>query len=204
MALSDLAAEFVTGPPEQVRDAIAAALPDLVALYGSAATALGADWYDEVRASAGTTGRFRAIPADLPDQGRLDSLVGWGTQPLFADEPQIEVAQSKVAGGFQRIVADAHRDTVIGSLARDPQAKGWSRQTTGKSCEFCVMIAGRGAVYNARTALFSSHDDCDCIAVPKFGEVQQVLPYVPSQRFRSQASRDANNARVRAFLNSNT
>jgi hypothetical protein len=66
------------------------------------------------------------------------------------------------------------------------------------------MIAGRGAVYNARTALFSSHDDCDCIAVPKFGEVRQVLPYVPSQRFRSQASRDANNARVRAFLNSNT
>jgi hypothetical protein len=216
LALADLAASWVTGPAEAVRDALAATLPDLVALYGSAAATLGADWYDDFRADALAPGRFRAIPAELPDQGRFDSLVGWGTQPLWPSErtfedddgntvtetvePDPELARSRVAGGFQRIVADAHRDTIIGSLAADPAGKGWRRQTTGGSCKFCVRIAGRGAVYSARTARFSSHDDCDCIAVPEFGEAVKVLPYVPSQRFRSQSSRDANNARVREFL----
>jgi hypothetical protein len=60
------------------------------------------------------------------------------------------------------------RDSVMQSLNRDPKGRGWRRQTTGKSCAFCVMLAGRGAVYSAATVRFKSHDYCDCIAVPVF------------------------------------
>jgi len=200
LALADLVASWVSGSAEAVRDALAATLPELVALYGSAAVALGADWYDELREGAGVDGRFRAIPAVLPDRGRTDSLAGWGVGPLFQAEPDIPTAQAKVAGGLQRIIADAHRDTVIASLTADPQAAGWRRQTVGETCEFCTLIAGRGAVYSAKTAQFASHDDCDCVAVPVWGDAVKVLPYTPSQRFRSQRARDANNARIRAAL----
>jgi hypothetical protein len=85
-------------------------------------------------------------------------------------------AQSQVEGGLQKLVGDMHRQTVVRSLAADPQAKGWARQTTGKSCAFCVMLAGRGAVYSARTANFSSHNHCDCMAVPKWGDRRASCP----------------------------
>lgn len=200
LAAADLGASWVSGSAERVRDALEPVLAELVALYGSAAAALGADWYDDLRDLADVDGRFRAIVADLPDVGAIEALAGWGVGPLFQAEPDIDAARSQVAGGLQKIVGDMHRDTVIGSLKRDPAAKGWSRQTTGKSCQFCVMIAGRGAVYSAHTANFSSHNHCDCIAVPQWGAPTGVLPYVPSQRFRSQEQRDANNARLRDYL----
>jgi hypothetical protein len=199
-ALADLGASWVTGSAETVRDALEGLLPDLVALYGSAAASLAADWYDESRDMAAVDGRFRAIVADLPDLGATDALAGWGTGPLFQAEPDMAAAQSQVEGGLQKLVGDMHRQTVVRSLAADPQAKGWARQTTGKSCPFCVMLAGRGAVYSARTANFSSHNHCDCMAVPKWGDSTGVLPYVPSQKFRSQSQRDANNTRLRDFL----
>jgi hypothetical protein len=41
------------------------------------------------------------------------------------------------------------------------------------------------------------------MAVPKWGDSTGVLPYVPSQKFRSQSQRDANNTRLRDFLRTN-
>ena len=88
------------------------------------------------------------------------------------------------------------------SINADRSARGWSRQTTGKSCPFCRFLAGRGAVYSAATAGFSSHNHCDCVAVPAFGDGPAIpsLPYTPSSKFRTQAARDANNARLRQAL----
>ena len=53
--------DFDTG--EAARDALQAFLPQLVAIYGSAAATLGADWYDDLREAAAVKGRFIAIPA---------------------------------------------------------------------------------------------------------------------------------------------
>lgn len=201
LALTDLGLVWqqVDGA-DAAREALMDLLPQLAQLYGSAAATLGADWYDEMRDAAEAPGRFRALPADLPDRGRTDALARWGIDPLFQAEPDFSAAARRVAGGFQRLVADADRDTVIGSLAADRLGQGWSRQTTGKSCDFCQLIAGRGAVYSAKTADFSSHDDCDCLAVPQFGAGHDVQPYVPSQRRRSDRVRAADNARVREYL----
>lgn len=209
LALAELTAvwnDIVAASPNLIRDALAAALPGLAEQYGSAAATLGADWYDEMREIAGAAGRFRAVPISLPDQGRLDALVGVGTQPLFPREsdvaPDPVTAKALVDGSFQRLVADMDRDTVRGSLILDPQAKGWARQTTGLSCPFCVMLAGRGAVYAAETANFASHDNCDCLAVPTFGgDPREVKPYTPSQKIKTQEQRDKNNRRLREYLN---
>lgn len=219
-AISDLANAWIDGDPVAIRDALAVSLPPLAAEYGSAAATLGADWYDDLRAAAGEPGRFRAIPAELPDEGLFESLVGWGTTPLFVGSPDLDgyqpklgdpdfvpdldAAKTRMDGGFQKLVADMNRDTIQGSLRRDPRGKGWSRQTTGKSCPFCVMLAGRGTVYSAQTANFSSHNNCDCIAVPIFGsDPRPVVPYVPSQRRQTDSQRAASNARVREFIRAN-
>jgi hypothetical protein len=211
LALAEVASVWqglVSGSADQIRDGLAAALPGLVETYGSAAATLGADWYDAMRDIAGAPGRFRAIPISLPVQEQLDTLVGYATQPLFPKDPTVapdpETARTLVEGSFQKLVGDMDRDTVRGSLIRDPQARGWARQTTGASCPFCVMLAGRGSVYRAETALFASHNNCDCIAVPVFGgDPRPVKDYTPSPKLRTQEQRDKNNRRLREYLRNN-
>lgn len=197
-AVRELWPSFTT--PEAVRDALADILPGLVGLYGSAASALAADWYDEIRDELEIDGRFRAIVADLPDLGRTESLAGWGVDPLFG-EPDVAAAQALVEGGLQRIVANASRDTVIASALADPRALGWQRIGTGSAdCGFCRLLIGRGAVYSETTANFAAHDNCDCTAVPAFGgQPVPVKPFTPSKR---QAT-DADRARLRAYLRAN-
>jgi len=185
-----------------VQDVLYPALSDVVELYASAASALGADWYDDLREASGAPGLFRAVPGALPDAEAVPVLVRWGTGPLFSAQPDLAATQALVEGGMQKLVADADRSSVFRSLNSDRQGRGWSRQTTGKSCPFCRFLAGRGAIYSAETAGFSSHNHCDCVAVPNFGDGPAIkaLPYTPSSKFRTQAARDANNARLREAL----
>ena len=157
---------FTSTDATKVRDALAAVLPGLTDLYGAAAAALAADWYDEMRDAQRVKGRFRAIPATLPDSGRTDALAGWAVAPLFQAEPDRATTLAKLGGGFQRIVANAARETVTGSAVADPKSRGWQRVGSGTSCEFCSMLLSRGAVYTEATAAFLSHDRCNCGAEP--------------------------------------
>lgn len=158
--------EFTTA--EGARDGLLDVLPRLVSLYGSAAATLGADWYDDLRDLAGVRGRFTAIPAELPDRGRMDALARWGVGPLFQAEPDFPTTLVKVTGGLQRIIANADRQTIQQSSVEDRRARGWARAGTGR-CDFCQMLIGRGAVYTEATADFETHDHCGCVAVPDFG-----------------------------------
>jgi len=153
---------------EAARDGLMDVLPTLVGVYGDAAVSLSADWYDELRDSSGARGRFRAVPADLPNRGRTDALARWAVSPLFAAEPDFATALVKASGGLQRIIANADRDTVRLSSVQDRGARGWARAGAGQ-CDFCQMLIGRGAVYTEATADFESHDHCGCVAVPEFG-----------------------------------
>jgi len=152
---------------DEARDALLTLLPELGDLYGTAAASLAADWYDEMREASEVPGRFRAITIE-PALDRTDALARWAVGPLFAAVPDFTTAKSKAAGGFQRLVADADRGTVLRSANEDPRARGWSRRTSGKSCDFCVLLANRGFVYRESTVDFRSHDDCDCLATPEF------------------------------------
>jgi len=178
------------------RDGLIELLPRLVAIYGSAAATLGADWYDEMRAAAKVKGRFRAIPAELPDQGRTDALARWGVTPLFQAEPNYASALTMVAGGLQRIISDADRQSVMGSASADPSADGWQRTGSGE-CAFCDMIISRGAVFSEATADFASHDHCKCSCEIAFsGKPRPVKEYTPTDRNIT----DKDRARVREYL----
>lgn len=161
------------------REALRDVLPRLVAIYGSAAATLGADWYDEIRLASEAKGRFRAIPADLPDAGRTDALAGWATESATSTDAMLTL----VAGGLQRIVANADRGSVTRSAIQDPASAGWKRIGTG-ACEFCRMLIQRDQLYSEATADFASHDHCNCQAYPliKGAEPIDVKDYVQSAR----------------------
>lgn len=167
--LVDLWRSVNTDDAEQAAEALVETLPALVTGYFVVSATVSADFYDLTRAQAGVRRRFDAVIPDPPDASRAQALARWGVAPLFSADPAPGVALSKIAGGLQRVVADGGRQTVVQSAAADPAKVGWARVTSG-GCEFCEMLAGRGAVYGSTTADFLSHDACRCDAVPVFGD----------------------------------
>lgn len=152
-------------------------IAELAQVYGVAAGALAAEWYDDLRGETDVSGRFRAVAAATAERGQADALAAWSDT--------LEGAQ----GGLQRLVANVARDTVQGSSLADPQAQGWQRSASG-GCGFCQMLASRGAVYTATTVTFGAHDHCRCVAVPAFsGQRRLVQPYRPSPRRVTDADR---------------
>lgn len=167
LAERDLAALWrLVETAEQAKAALSDVLPGLVDAYGLGAAAVAADWYDDLRDEVGARGRFTAIPADVGTAG-ADALAGWGVGPLFAAVPDWDAAKSRVAGGLQRRIANAARDTITVSSVEDPGARGWKRVGRG-GCDFCKLLIGRGFVYSQATSDFKSHDHCGCQAVPAF------------------------------------
>lgn len=138
-------------------------LPALIDEYGTAASTVASDWYDDLRASKGVGGRFVAIPADVKDTA-AHSLIGWATDTATGDDSLIALLE----GGMQRRVVNFGRFTITGSSVADPRADGWMRLGQGANCPFCDLLISRGAVYSESTVQFASHDHCNCIAAPAF------------------------------------
>ncbi len=155
----------------RVRDGLMDVLPGIIDGYHLSAATVAADWYDIQRLEAQVGKRFQAVMADVPTKERSQVLARWSVGPYFVDQaPEVAapLALSKVSGAVQRLIADGARRTIIESAARDPKRVGWARETDGDSCEFCQMLAGRGAVYTSASADFESHDKCGCVGVPEF------------------------------------
>jgi hypothetical protein len=104
---------------------------------------------------------------------------------------------TQASGAVARLVLDGGRETFMGTIQNDSAASGWQRVLGGAGCDFCAMLADRGAVYKEDTADFASHDHCGCSAEPSYGgSPRTVKAYVPSAKNIP----DADRARVRAYL----
>lgn len=170
-------ADLDTSDGRTAASALEAFMAELVAAYGSAAAALGADFYDSLREQADAPRRFRADLADPVPPGQAEAAARWAAGPLFGgDGPN--AALEHAAGAVQRLVQQPGRDTIALNVRRDPARPGWARVPRGKGCAFCRMLAGRGAVYSTREAaghMSTYHDHCRCTATPVWRG--QKLPY---------------------------
>lgn len=82
----------------------------------------------------------------------------------FSPQAAAQRGLVKVLGATTRLVLGGGRDTIIESVAADPQVSHWQRVTSGDPCAFCVGIAVQGAIFSADTAEFEAHDHCSCAA----------------------------------------
>lgn len=80
----------------------------------------------------------------------------------------MDIAEARSSAAGMRHVLNGGRETLLQTVRADDRAVGWRRITGGKACEFCSMLAARGAVYSADTADFHSHDGCSCSAEPVY------------------------------------
>lgn len=187
--------------PDVLRDPLAAVLAEIGDKYGTAAAALAADFYDDMRESVVKTGpRFTPKLAEIPGPSRFESLAGWGIGPLFGAEPDPATALNNLSGALQLVVTDAYMGTIGGSSIADPAARGWQRVANVGACDFCRMLEGRGEVYSEAGVLFGAHDHCGCSGEPAFhGEPLPVKPYTPSAR----RTNDADRARAKRWMAEN-
>lgn len=118
----------------------------------------------------------RAILADAaPLQALSTSLLVTGPISIKSAvargvplERAMSVAEARSSAAAMRHALNGGRETITGTLREDPQALGWERVTSGNPCDFCDMLAGRGAVYSADSADFQCHDGCLCTAEPVY------------------------------------
>lgn len=73
------------------------------------------------------------------------------------------------SGSSSRLSLSGGRGTIDLTSKTDPNAEGWARVTSGKTCAFCSLLAARGPVYKSDTVGFRTHDYCDCGAELVYG-----------------------------------
>ena len=131
-------------------------LHELANLYGGAASMLAAEWYDQWRKDNGITLAY-------PDRPQSDP---------FTPEQIAHLLQTTGQTPDQLLTwmtSQRGRETLKARTKKDPAGVRWARKPIGKTCAFCIMLAGRGAVYlTKQTAGYSDsyHPDCDCQPMP--------------------------------------
>lgn len=148
-------------------------------------------WFDQSAAqarqywtAAGGDGAYLPDLLELGQDETIGGLLVTGpgqirtSRRLGRDERQAQAdglaSASRSAG---RLVLAGGRRTIEQAAKADPEVTRWQRITDGDPCEFCAMLADRGAVYlSQRSAsgtdkrdladLARYHDGCGCTVAP--------------------------------------
>lgn len=167
----------------------------LVVKYGRMSNTLAARQYVRARREAGIPGRQGVRVGAVPPLEQVRSSLDYATRGLWgpADQDALDAALTQVEGVVATLALDPGRNTVLDTVAADPQAIGWARVTEADPCYFCALLATRGAVYKAEeTADFKSHDNCRCSAVAVFTAYE---PPAAVRQWRADYARATRNVR---------
>lgn len=200
--------------PADIRGALFAATPLIVSDYIDGSAALALDWFEEIREAARPPRSYTPRPFAVVDDDALMSSVATATTALHDLERDIsrmtddllqqatEEALKVLEPAVQRDVAAGFWDTMTENAAEDPDAVGWQRFARANACKFCLMLAGRGAVYTEATADFAAHTSCHCVVGPSYDTEApraDVMQYLASSKRRTPQQQAA----LREYLNEN-
>lgn len=135
--------------------------------YGPAAAETAAQMYEGVRADSGVRGAFRPSVASVS----ADAVSGSGRYYAYRADVT-DQSFDAMGPSLVRHVMQAGRETIAGSVRRDPAKPRFARVPSGAStCAFCLVLASRGAIYLSRDTAGGAHeyhDDCDCQPTPVY------------------------------------
>lgn len=155
LANRDIVSVWKTLDLSDAREATRLLIPavrDVVGTYNDLSASVAADYYDEARAAAGAPGRFSATPAGPLPTEQVDALTRWAVTPLWAEQARLAVALVRLAGGAQRLIRRAERDTITSNVRRDRASPRYVRVPRADACAFCLMLGSRGPVYDSPEA----------------------------------------------------
>lgn len=175
-ALEALAA--TSTDPQAFRNAVIGITRLVVSQYGEAAADFAADWYNSARVEAGIRDTFAAIPVVQNFDTRIDATVRRVVGTVFTDTPDLASMITGIASKASQYAVDGARNTISENAIRDPRAAGWKRVAHGETCDFCLMLVGRGGVYSREGVVFKSHAGCDCGSVPSWDANAVEVPTI--------------------------
>jgi hypothetical protein len=157
--------------------AFAVSVAALVQRNRQTSAGLAAEYLRAFRKASGVPGELKVVFAEplIVDQFstslRVVSVVAAKKSAAAGKVADLAMtdALTETQGSMARLVLNSGRETVTGTITADPRATGYQRVLGGSGCEFCQMLAGRGAVYGEASADFEAHDHCGCSAEPVFG-----------------------------------
>lgn len=193
--------------PEAVRDALLEFVPLLTEQYGAVAATLATDWYEELRASSGAAGRFRALAADTVPTEAVEAKVRYLSGHLWTPDPLAMLGGLLTA--TDKYVKQPGRDTMASNAKRE--GVRWARVPSGrKTCSFCLVLASRDAVYMSKHSAGDRrgtgkgdafHGKCDCQVVRIGKESDYPKEYLPDDYFSMyEAAAKDKSPEVRAFV----
>lgn len=155
-------------PVADARDRAIEILGDCADVFGDRAQAVAAQLFDEVCEADGIDATARMFD-DVIDRDVMAGKVRYYAGHLAGDEPDVvsfERMVSQLGGYYARRSAWANtlRNCERGKVryARVPGG--------GETCQWCMMLAGRGFVYHSEASALSGshgyHRNCDCVAIP--------------------------------------
>jgi hypothetical protein len=190
LAVAELADFWATLNPEDAvatSRALQAFLPALIDEYGDMAASVAADFYEGLREEAGVKKRFKTLLADPVPGEAIQANVRYNLTPLFGKSDP-DQALSNLHLVTDKAVKASGRETVALNVERDPAQARYARVPTGgHTCDFCLMLASRGAVYlNSKAAGESRdyHGHCDCSAIPIWTEDDLPPGYDPDALYK--------------------
>lgn len=93
--------------------------------------------------------------------GRIIMAINSGVEPVVAHQQ----AFTRVGSGVVRHTLEGGRRVIDQSALANPRSVGWRRVADADPCEFCAMLAGRGAKYKSESSAGKGrkwHDGCGC------------------------------------------
>lgn len=190
-------------------DGFAAAAASLIAAGRRDSAALAASYYQDHRRAEDAAGQATARPAGVADRDKVTAaLVVTGSvtvaRALRSGRTPAQAKDSAlvgVSGAVTKLTLDAGRDTIVRSVAADPQARGWQRVTSATACAFCRMLAAEGPDHE--DAGFRAHASCGCAAEPVYGAWAPTAQQATDRQLWGEATQglsggDARNAFRRA------
>ena len=166
-----------------VKDAMQTVMPALIDKYGSTASVIAGDWYENLRVDMGVPGNFMAVLADTADAEAIQVSTDWAMGAMYDGNP--DIARKNLVSVVTRYSLGQAQDTIINSSLADPQHPRFARVPQGRdTCQFCMMLASRGFVYaSGGTAgqMKHFHDSCDCKVVPDWSKSPSLKGYDPKK-----------------------
>jgi len=212
MVKAELAAFFASlnlDRPEAARDALLAFVPLLVDQYGAVAGTMATEFYEEMRAASGATGRFTALAAPGVPTEAVEAKVRHAAGHLWTPEPAAML--SPLLTSTDKYVKQPARNTVAFNAKRERVR--WARVPTGaKTCSFCLVMASRDAKFLSEKSAGGGdlkdkfHGECNCEAV-RIGDSEDYPEgYLPDDYYSiydtSRKLANSDDPAVRAFRES--
>ena len=158
------------------RDALLRVMPLLVEQFGDLAATVAADLYEQWRDAAQVRGAAAVLaPAAAPEQ--VAGSVRYAVASLFGIPDKQAVFALLTGDVLDRLVSNQARETFELNATRDDVR--FARVPVGATCEWCLMLGSRGAVYRSTDRAARSHGNCDCVIVPSFDDDDLPEGYDP-------------------------